>query len=94
MRRCTDQLDSILQFVAHLRQGLFARQGGYLYTAECRAGVANKPSAFSLSAESAGSIHGGKAFFDVSVSDKQLRVVHSHDEERMLGHALFHASNS
>ena len=56
-------LAPVLQFVAHVRQGLLTRGAGYLDGAECRTGMTNEPSAVPHSAESASCFHDGSPFW-------------------------------
>jgi hypothetical protein len=56
-------LAAVLQFVAHVRQGLLTRGAGYLHGAECRTGMTNEPSAVQHLAESASCYHDGSPFW-------------------------------
>src|SRR5271157_2917790 len=71
IRRCTAArapLAPVLQFVAHVRQGLLTRGAGYLDGAECRTGMTNEPSAVPHSAESASCFHDGSPFWPTATT--------------------------
>jgi hypothetical protein len=68
-------LAPVLQFIAHVRQGLLTRGPRYLHSADYRTGMTNEPGAVSHSAESARCFHGSS----LSVRQSLLLAPKAHD---------------